>query len=228
MTERLSPYRIVVPSTLTPRYRNASRFAMIWSMAVRAATNSDPNVAVCTVLCFLENQSTGVPLKIGGTQCMTTPDGYAFPLDIHDGLSYLQCRTYTDEEFAKLPHVIMTSDVTWEPSILDCTISSDDKWHNTVLDLGRSTSSNPFDEFGRYKQRQRPPIPLPVIGTPLRRAHPCQTLDIHYMITSTILDHVRQSSPTVNPQEHDFTTLRPFFLWVAPSLIAQTYEHTTQ
>jgi hypothetical protein len=121
------------------------------------------------------------PMKVGGTQCITTPDGYAFPLDIHDGLSYLQCRTYTDEEFEKLPHVIMTSDVTWEPSILDCTISSDDKWHNTVLDLGRSTS-NPFDEFGRYKQRQGPPIPLPVVGTPLWRAHPCQTSDIHYMI----------------------------------------------
>jgi hypothetical protein len=169
------------------------------------------------------------PMKVGGTQCTTTPDGYAFPLNINDGLSYLQwCRTCTDEEFEKLPHVIMTSDVTWDPSILDCTISNDDKWHNTVLDLGRSTS-NPFDEFGRYKQRQGTPIPLPVVGTPLRRAHPCQTSDIHYMITSTILEHVRKSSPTVTPQEHDFTALRLFFLWVvAPSLIAQTYKNTTQ
>jgi hypothetical protein len=158
----------------------------------------------------------------GGGNPIPSGSGSAFPLDINDGLSYLQCRMYTDEEFDKLPHVIMTSDVTWDPSILDCTILTDNKWHNAVLDLGRSTS-NPFEEFGRYTQRQEgPPIPLPVVGTSLRRAHPCQTLDIHYMITSAVLDHVRNSSPTITPQDHDFTTLRPFFLWAAPSLIAQT------
>jgi hypothetical protein len=99
------------------------------------------------------------PMKVGGSQCITTPNGYAFPVDVIDGLAYLKCCTYTDEEFQSLPHVIMTSNVVWEPSILDCTISSDDKWHNSVLDLGRSYSS-PCDEFGRYKQRQGPPIPV--------------------------------------------------------------------
>jgi hypothetical protein len=69
------------------------------------------------------------PMKVGGTQCITIPDGYAFPLDIVDGLSYLPCRTYTDKEFKDLPHVIMPSDITREPSILDCTISQDDNWH---------------------------------------------------------------------------------------------------
>jgi hypothetical protein len=84
------------------------------------------------------------PMKVSGSQCITTPDGYAFPVDIVDGLAYLKCRTYTDAEFESLPHVIMTSDVIWEPSILDCTILPDDKWHNSVLDLGWSLLFQPI------------------------------------------------------------------------------------
>jgi hypothetical protein len=75
------------------------------------------------------------PMKVGGTQCITTPDGYAFPLDIHDGLSYLQCRTYTDEEFEKLPHVIMTSDkFRWRCVLQHAT-------RHTVSVPGRSTET---------------------------------------------------------------------------------------
>jgi hypothetical protein len=167
------------------------------------------------------------PMKVGGTQCITTPDGYAFPVDIIDGLAYLKCHTYTDEEFGSLPHVIMTSDIIWEPSTLDCTISSDNKWHNSVLDLGRSYSI-PFDEFGRYKQRQGPPIPLPQASTNLRRATAKRDIYVHYIISSATSDHMNAVSPVITPQECDYQALRPFFLWTSPSLIEATYDNTTQ
>ena len=43
-----------------PRYLKVCLMSIIWSVAAFAATNSEPYVAVSTVACFLEYQSTGV------------------------------------------------------------------------------------------------------------------------------------------------------------------------
>ena len=45
-----------------PRYLKVCLMSMTCSVAVLAATNSEPYVAVSTVACFLEYQSTGVLL----------------------------------------------------------------------------------------------------------------------------------------------------------------------
>ena len=45
-----------------PRYLKVCLMSMICSVAVFAATNSEPYVAVSTVACFLEYQSRGVLL----------------------------------------------------------------------------------------------------------------------------------------------------------------------
>ena len=45
-----------------PSYLKVCLMSMICSVAVLAATNSEPYVAVSTVACFLEYQSTGVLL----------------------------------------------------------------------------------------------------------------------------------------------------------------------
>ena len=47
----------------TPRYLKVYLRSMICSVAVLAATNSEPYVAVSTVACFLEYQSVGVWLQ---------------------------------------------------------------------------------------------------------------------------------------------------------------------
>jgi hypothetical protein len=47
-------------------------------------------------------------------------DGFEFPLHVRHGLvPYLDIRPYTDHEWDTYPHVIMTSDGDWDPSILD-------------------------------------------------------------------------------------------------------------
>ena len=51
--------------------------SMICSVAVLAATNSEPYVAVSTVACLFENQSVGVVL----TKCNTAVTN--FPLQYH-------------------------------------------------------------------------------------------------------------------------------------------------
>ena len=43
-----------------PRYLKVCLMSMICSVTVLATTNSEPYVAVSTVACFLEYQSTGV------------------------------------------------------------------------------------------------------------------------------------------------------------------------
>ena len=59
-TDLLSPNIYDLDLMGTPRYLNVYLMSMICSVAVLAATNSDPYVAVSTVACFLEYQSVGV------------------------------------------------------------------------------------------------------------------------------------------------------------------------
>ena len=59
-TDLLSPNMNVFPWIGTPKYRRVVRISIIWSTAVLAATNSEPDVAVSTVACHLQNQSNGV------------------------------------------------------------------------------------------------------------------------------------------------------------------------
>ena len=55
----------------------------------------------------------------GGKQIIQTVDGFEFPLRIHNGLPYMDLRPFTNKEWDSLTHVILTSDATWNPSVLD-------------------------------------------------------------------------------------------------------------
>ena len=75
--------------------------------------------SACQLESFANNvndKSIRVP---GGLQCVTTVNGYVFPLSIRDGLPYLGMRPYTDGEYDSLLHVILSSNVDWDPRILD-------------------------------------------------------------------------------------------------------------
>ena len=63
----------------------------------------------------------------GGLQRITTQEGCIIPLDIIFGLPYVNLRPYTDKEWKTLSRVILTSDVTWNPTILDNIISEDER-----------------------------------------------------------------------------------------------------
>ena len=65
---------------------------------------------------IVNDKSMKVP---GGTQSILTNDGHIFPLDILHGLPYMSIRPFKDAEWEVLPHVIMTSDEEWDPSVLD-------------------------------------------------------------------------------------------------------------
>ena len=59
-------------------------------------------------------------VKVGGTQLITTLDGYSVPLLIKDGLAYATSHGKpTDQDMDTYPHVFFTSPDEWDPSVLD-------------------------------------------------------------------------------------------------------------
>ena len=84
----------------------------------------------------------------GGLQRITTLDGYVIPLDICNGLPYIKIRPYTSKEWDTLPHVILTSDVDWDPSVLDYQHTDKDDWYEAVQELESNPHADLFNEFG--------------------------------------------------------------------------------
>ena len=59
-------------------------------------------------------------VKVGGTELITTLDGYSVPLLIKDGLAYAtSLEKPTDQDMDTYPHVFFTSPDEWDPSVLD-------------------------------------------------------------------------------------------------------------
>jgi hypothetical protein len=85
----------------------------------------------------------------GGLQRIQTMDGYVFPLSIRDGLPYLDMRPCTDVKYELPPHVILTSDVDWDPRVLDFDIDDNDDWYDAISD--NVNHSELFDAFGDHK-----------------------------------------------------------------------------
>jgi hypothetical protein len=82
----------------------------------------------------LANDDNGKLIHIpGGLQRIQTVDGYVFPLSIRDGLPYLGMRPYLDVEYESPPHVILTSDVDWDPR-LDFYIDDNNDWDDATSD----------------------------------------------------------------------------------------------
>ena len=93
-------------------------------------------------------------MKVGGKQCIRTLDGYLIPLDIINGLPYMQMHPNTDKEWKELPHIILTSGDEWDPTVLDNVISDKEDWYNTLKDLDKGLIKTPFDQYGNYRHRQ--------------------------------------------------------------------------
>ena len=105
---------------------------------------------------YYKNKVDDRSMKVGGTQCIRTVDGYVIPLDIINGLPYLKMEPHTDKEFQELPHIILTSGEEWDPRALDNTLTDKDDWYNTLKDIQDGLYESPFDEYGNYRHRHVP------------------------------------------------------------------------
>ncbi len=65
----------------------------------------------------------------------------------------MKLRPYTDKEWESLPHVFLTSDNNWDPSILDLNIDDDELWFDSISDDHEYPISHRYDEYGNYRNR---------------------------------------------------------------------------
>ena len=61
----------------------------------------------------------------------------------------------SNEEFDQLPHVVLTSDVDWDPAIVDCELDLEE-WHDACMELDDLPGINEygdltFDNQGFYR-----------------------------------------------------------------------------
>ena len=138
-------------------------------------------------------------VKVGGTQLITTLDGYSVPLLIKDGLAYAtSLGRPTDQDMDTYPHYFFTSLDEWDPSVLD-----HDPPHLDGLDPSQVPDQpfgDPmFDAYGYFNERI-----IANLNTLLDA--PPEDCGSYTEISSVFTVHLHQSSP----QEPDWNALRPF------------------
>eukprot|EP00536_Pseudo-nitzschia_multiseries_P011293 jgi/Psemu1/28422/gm1.28422_g len=192
-------------------------------------------------------------IKAGGGQVIATTDGCVLPLSVRHELPYLAMHKYTTEEFNTLPHIIMTSNKHWDPSVLDTIISAKDK---TFLQKHppqpQQLLYSTYDEYGNpsYSSQCTYTAFLPIDDhdmrdcsfwlTPTDYAHqerlarctsvsPSTTfLTFPTDCTSSISRRVAATLRERHPNEHDYLSLKPFFCWVSTNRIKATFANSTQ
>ena len=156
-------------------------------------------------------------IKVGGTQLITTLDGYSVPLLIRDGLAYAtSLGRPTDQDMDTYPHVFFTSPDEWDPSVLD-----HDPPHPDGLDPSQVSDQlfgDPmFDAYRDFNERIIVNLNILLDASPAD----CGS---YTEISSDFTPNLHQNSP----QEPDFNALRPFFAWTSPSSMKDTFNVTTR
>jgi hypothetical protein len=78
-------------------------------------TGKGKSILSCAQMEWHQNSVNDQPVQVtGGLPCIETLDGYVIPINIRKGLSYIQLRPFSDNEWEDLPHVMMTSDTDWD------------------------------------------------------------------------------------------------------------------
>ena len=156
-------------------------------------------------------------IKVGGTQLITTLDGYSVPLLIRDGLAYAtSLGRPTDQDMDTYPHVFFTSPDEWDPSVLD-----HDPPHLDGLDPSQVSDQQfgdpMFDAYGDFNE-------CIIANLNILLDAPPGDCGSYTAISSVSTVNLHQSSP----QEPDWNALRPFFAWTSPSSIKDTFNVTTR
>ena len=73
--------------------------------------------------------------KKNGMQRVVTPYGWIIPLHVRNGLAYMDMRPPTQDEYETYDHVVSTSDVTWDPTVLDNEMDLNVPNDNLIVDI---------------------------------------------------------------------------------------------
>ena len=149
-------------------------------------------------------------IKGGGTQLITTLDGYSVPLLIKDGLAYAtSLGRPTDQDMDTYPHVFFTSPDEWDPSVLHHDPPPLDGLDPSQV-LDQPFGDPMFDAYGDFNERIIANLNI--------------LLDAPPEDYGSYIANLHQGSS----QEPDWNALRPFFAWTSPSSIQDTFNVTTR
>ena len=149
-------------------------------------------------------------IKVGGTQLVTTLEGYSVPLLIKDGLAYAtSLGRPTDQDMDTYPHVFFTSPDEWDPSVRDHDPPPLDGLDPSQV-LDQPFGDPMFDAYGDFNERIIANLNI--------------LLDAPPEDYGSYIANLHQGSS----QEPDWNALRPFFAWRSPSSIQDTFNVTTR
>jgi hypothetical protein len=94
-----------------------------------------------------------IPRNLRSLQRIHHPDGYIIPLSICNGLPYMDMHPPSDLELETYPHVLFTSDITWDPSSLDQEYPVEDL-HIDSDDCIPSFSQGEVNNYREYHTRE--------------------------------------------------------------------------
>lgn len=146
----------------------------------------------------------------GGLQRITTLEGYIIPIHIRHGLPYVTLRPHTDDEWSNLPHIHLTSEQDWDPTIIDG--EPDEDWFDTVSETITDVSPS-FDSFGDYRHRH-------VITTAVIHANE----HTHIFDTRELMIYEHSVTPT----QPDYSKHIRHLAWMPLDVIKRTFLCTTQ
>ena len=149
-------------------------------------------------------------IKVGGTQLITTLEGYSVPLLIKDGLAYAtSLGRPTDQDMDTYPHVFFTSPDEWDPSVLDHDPPPLDGLDPSQV-LDQPFGDPMFDAYGDFNEHIIANLNI--------------LLDAPPEDYGSYIANLHQGSS----EEPDWNALRPFFAWTSPSSIQDTFNVTTR
>ena len=129
-------------------------------------------------------------------------------------------RPYTDNEWDSLPHIILTSDVNWDPTVMDNDLDDSDEWFESQSDNIKDTVDPIFDEVGNFRH-------CTIINEcDMATLIEDEYLDDHLISTARIF--YQANNREVTDRIIDYETYRPMFAWLPKLTIQKTFENTTE
>ena len=227
-----------VPIATVGSYAVSNRGPVICIFNEMALTGRGQSILSSIQLEHFGNRVDERVCALGGGQQISTADGYNFPLSIVNGLAYLQMRRYTEEEYFKYPHVIMTSDQIWDPRKYDNYIDPKSEKYKAANPINLHLL--PHDDYnveGEYigvhhNESNTANVPLWMDNQEFvhnETVARCSRSSNHKNICA--YDTTIKTSP--QPRLHmatdrDYEKLKPYFAWIPTKLIKRTFMNSTQ
>ena len=148
-----------------------------------------------------------------GEQCITTLEGFVIPMNFVNGLPYIPIRPFTNAEWNSLPHVILTSDEEWDPSIIDGNVTDDEAIMNNIPINPTNYDNSENNRINSY-------------GMPI-----AVNANLHLLSNDSISDEIDSSEVQVNeqrPSRKQYEKYKDYFLHVPLNVIQKTFDATTQ